>query len=163
MAIGKVAREALILMHFEKVDEAIAAGDAKLLVDRDGGGLRPRVLRCLLSYYNQPDHELIDRTSDEAKQMLIDLARGQVVLAGATRRRKRRRMGGRLQERRDSAARCLHGVSFSGQEMSFVWRSHFVARLRRASEPTRRARRRTPKAGRCSSCRRRLPRACLTR
>ena len=84
LALGKVAREALMLMHFEKVDEAIAAGDAKLLVNRRWRGLRPRLLRCLLSYYNQPDHELIDRTSDEAKQMLIDLARGQVVLASAT-------------------------------------------------------------------------------
>ena len=42
-ALGKVAREALILMHFENVDEAIAAGDAKLLQSRRGG-LRPRLL-----------------------------------------------------------------------------------------------------------------------
>ena len=82
-ALGKVAREALILMHFEKVDEAIAAGDAKLLVNRDGEACIRGCYRCLLSYFNQPDHELIDRTSDEAKQMLIDLARGRVVLAAA--------------------------------------------------------------------------------
>ena len=31
-ALGKIAREALLLMHFENVDEAIAAGDAKLLI-----------------------------------------------------------------------------------------------------------------------------------
>jgi CTP:molybdopterin cytidylyltransferase MocA len=34
-ALGKVAREALILMHFDRVDDAIAAGDAKLLVSHD--------------------------------------------------------------------------------------------------------------------------------
>ena len=31
-ALGQVAREALGLMHFDKVDEAIAAGDATLSV-----------------------------------------------------------------------------------------------------------------------------------
>ena len=61
LAIGKVAREALILMHFDKVDEAIAAGDAKLLVDRQGQACVRGCYRCLLSYYNQPDHERINR------------------------------------------------------------------------------------------------------
>jgi hypothetical protein len=83
-ALGKVAREALVLMHFEKVDEAIVAGDAMMLVTHDGEACVRGCYRCLLSYFNQPDHELIDRTSDEAKQMLIDLARGQVVLACLT-------------------------------------------------------------------------------
>jgi hypothetical protein len=80
-ALGKVAREALILMHFEKVDEAISAGDAMLLIGGQGEACVRGCYRCLLSYFNQPDHELIDRTSDEAKQMLINLARGQVVLS----------------------------------------------------------------------------------
>jgi hypothetical protein len=62
-AFGKVAREALILMHFDKVDEAIAAGDAKLLVrPRRAMPVSAGCYRCLLSYFNQPDHELIDRT-----------------------------------------------------------------------------------------------------
>ena len=41
--------------------EAIAAGDAALLVDRDTGACVRGCYRCLLSYFNQPDHELIDR------------------------------------------------------------------------------------------------------
>ena len=36
--------------------------------------------RCLLSYFNQPDHELIDRTNAEAKSLLIAIARGTVTL-----------------------------------------------------------------------------------
>ena len=97
-ALGKIAREALRLMHFEKVDEAIAKGDATLLHSHDGEACVRGCYRCLLSYFNQPDHELIDRTSDEAKQMLIDLARGQVVVAVAPRRGVRRRfLGERLQ------------------------------------------------------------------
>jgi len=31
--------------------------------------------RCLLSYYNQPDHELIDRRREEAIAILLSLAR----------------------------------------------------------------------------------------
>jgi Lhr-like helicase len=126
-ALGKVAREALTLMHFDKVDAAIAAGDATLLVSRDGEACVRGCYRCLLSYFNQPDHELIDRTSDEAKQMLIDLARGQVVLAAAP---------GQSVEGGEWAGAFKDAglpppdsspVRFSGQEMSFVWRGHFVA------------------------------------
>ena len=126
-ALGKVAREALILMHFEKVDEAIAAGDAKLLVNRDGEACVRGCYRCLLSYFNQPDHELIDRTSDEAKQMLIDLARGQVVLAAAPSQPSEG--GGWASAFKEAGLPPpdASAVSFSGQEMSFAWRSHFVA------------------------------------
>ncbi|CCJ05600.1 DEAD/DEAH box helicase [Methylocystis sp. SC2] len=126
-ALGKVAREALALMHFDKVDEAIAAGDAALLVSRDGEACVRGCYRCLLSYFNQPDHELIDRTSDEAKQMLVDLARGQVVLAAASGRSAEE--GGWANAFKDAGLPPPDGspVSFSDHEMSFVWRSHFVA------------------------------------
>lgn len=126
-ALGKVAREALTLMHFEKVDEAIATGDARLLVSHEGESCVRGCYRCLLSYFNQPDHELIDRTSDEAKQMLVNLARGRIVVAAAP---------GRPAEGAgwESAFKAVglptpdsSAVSFSDQEMSFVWRSHFVA------------------------------------
>lgn len=127
-AFGKVAREALILMHFEKVDEAIAAGDAKLLASHDGEACVRGCYRCLLSYFNQPDHELIDRTSDEAKQMLIDLARGEVVLA-ASPGQSAEGGGGWTGAFKETGlpAPDASTVSFSNQEMSFVWRSHFVA------------------------------------
>jgi hypothetical protein len=46
-ALGKVAREALALMHFKKVDEAITAGDAKLLTDHDGEAcVRAAIAAC---------------------------------------------------------------------------------------------------------------------
>ena len=126
-ALGKVAREALSLMHFEKVDEAIAAGDAKLLASHDGEACVRGCYRCLLSYFNQPDHELIDRTSDEAKQMLVDLARGQVVLAAAPGGSAER--GGWANAFKDAGLPPPDSspVCFSQQEMSFAWRSHFVA------------------------------------
>lgn len=125
-ALGKVAREALILMHFDKVDEAIAAGDAKLLVDHDQESCVRGCYRCLLSYFNQPDHELIDRTHDEAKQMLVDLARGQVVFATADRPMGSGEWVDAFKEA-GFPAPDSSTIKFSDQEVSFVWRSHFVA------------------------------------
>jgi Lhr-like helicase len=139
-ALGKVAREALVLMHYEKVDEAIAAGDASLLAGRDGETCVRGCYRCLLSYFNQPDHELIDRTSDEAKQLLVDLARGRVVLAVT---RNQSAEGGGWQSAFKDAGLPepdASPVSFSGQEMSFVWRDHFVAaRIASLTEAAREA------------------------
>ena len=126
-ALGKVAREALILMHFEKVDEAMAAGDAKLLVTRDKEACVRGCYRCLLSYFNQPDHELIDRTSDEAKQMLIDLARGEVVLATALGQPSEGGQWASAFKEAGLPAPDGSTVTFSDQEMTFAWRSHFVA------------------------------------
>lgn len=80
-SLAKVARQALTLMHYDKVDDAIAAGDHTLLVDRDGEACVRGCYRCLLSYFNQPDHEMIDRASAETRQMLIDIARGTVILS----------------------------------------------------------------------------------
>jgi Lhr-like helicase len=126
-ALGKVAREALNLMHFEKVDEAIAAGDAAVLADRVGETCVRGCYRCLLSYFNQPDHELIDRASVEVKQMLIDLARGQITIAEAP-----IRVAGAARWEavfKDAAVPCPDSASlnFGDQDMSFVWRQHFVA------------------------------------
>jgi len=127
-ALGKVAREALSLMHFDKVDDAIAAGDASLLVDRDSGACVRGCYRCLLSYFNQPDHELIDRASAEAKQMLIDVARGEIVLAAGS-SRPAGGIDGWDVAFKTAGIPAPDGasVSFADQEMNFAWRSHFVA------------------------------------
>jgi hypothetical protein len=126
-ALGKIAREALRLMHFENVDEAIAKGDSTLLHSHDGEACVRGCYRCLLSYFNQPDHELIDRTSDEAKQMLIDLARGQVVVAVAPDVASEGGSWASAFKVAGVPAPDASTASFSGQEMIFAWRSHFVA------------------------------------
>lgn len=79
-AINEVASNALSLMHFENVNAAISAGDASLLREQKDGSCVRGCYRCLLSYFNQPDHELIDRSSPEVAQLLIDLARGKISL-----------------------------------------------------------------------------------
>lgn len=82
--IAEVARTALELMHFENIEKAISDGDATLLTDADDEACVRGCYRCLLSYFNQPDHEQIDRASDEVKQLLVDLARGETVIQQKT-------------------------------------------------------------------------------
>ncbi len=126
-ALGNVAREALTLMHFEKVDEAVAAGDANLLVNREGDACVRGCYRCLLSYFNQPDHELINRASDEVKQVMVDLARGQArVVAGPSQSPEH---GEWTIVFKEAGLPSPDGspIYFSNQEMNFAWRSHFVA------------------------------------
>ena len=72
-------------MHFENIDEAVTAADPTLLRDKEGADCVKGCYRCLLSYYNQPDHELIDRTNVEARKLLLRLACSAVEQAGGTR------------------------------------------------------------------------------
>jgi Lhr-like helicase len=83
-SLARVARAALDLMHLENIDAAIAAADPSLLKDRDSADCVKGCYRCLLSYYNQPDHELIDRTNSEVRRILLRLARSEVRSAVST-------------------------------------------------------------------------------
>ena len=126
-ALGKVARHALMLMHFNNVDEAIAAGKAGLLANDSQATCIRGCYRCLLSYFNQPDHEFIDRTSDEAKQLLVDLARGQIVHTAVPNRLAKGIVWENAIKEAGLPTADASPVQFSGQEMSFAWRRHFVA------------------------------------
>jgi hypothetical protein len=75
-ALARVAREALRIMHFE-VPEDLGGAEADTLTDTDDACVAG-CYRCILSYYNQPDHEIIDRREVELKNALIGLARGRV-------------------------------------------------------------------------------------
>ena len=125
-ALPRVARAALSLMHFDHVDEAIAAEDAELLTDHDDACVRG-CYRCLLSYYNQPDHEKIDRTSAEAKALLISIARGQLRLKcpGASQDQS----GGWLSEIKAAGLPTPDSdpISLADQKFPLVWRLHRVA------------------------------------
>lgn len=77
-ALARVARRALGIMHFDIVADGIEnRSDARCVAG---------CYRCLLSYYNQPDHEQIDRQNDEVKRFLwrLTLARTVPEPTGAT-------------------------------------------------------------------------------
>jgi hypothetical protein len=75
--LAEVAREALAIMHFD-----LAAGipDAPTsLVDTPDAACVAACYRCLMSYYNQPDHELLDRRDEPARGLLLRLARARLI------------------------------------------------------------------------------------
>jgi hypothetical protein len=79
-AVRRVAAAALEVMHFDAVEDAIASGDAGRLKDRRDAPCVHGCYRCLLSYYNQPDHEAIDRTDEDTLSMLIAMATARMEL-----------------------------------------------------------------------------------
>ena len=78
-ALAAVARAALDLMHYRELDAALAEASADALAEAPDARCVAGCYRCLLSYYNQPDHELIDRKNREAMTTLLRLARSHVV------------------------------------------------------------------------------------
>ncbi|MBW7057830.1 DEAD/DEAH box helicase [Paracoccus bogoriensis] len=122
-ALPAVARAALALMHLEGVNEAVAAGDPALLTDAPGTECARACYRCLLSYYNQPDHELIDRADPAARKLLIDLARGTL------KRKEAPRLTAWDAVFKSAGLPAPDGklLVLAGQEIPFVWTSARVA------------------------------------
>jgi hypothetical protein len=75
--LAEVARQALAIMHFD-VEENLPAS-ASTLVDVAGTTCVAACYRCVMSYYNQPDHELLDRRNQDARSLLLRLARSRLT------------------------------------------------------------------------------------
>jgi hypothetical protein len=75
-ALARVMESAIETCHFD-VGRFRADGG---LDDVAGAGCVAGCYRCLLSYYNQPDHALVDRRDDGFKRLLSRLARARVVV-----------------------------------------------------------------------------------
>jgi len=73
-AVASVARKALAILHLDVEDTALP-GSIEGLVDEPDTACVAGCYRCLLSYYNQPDHELLDRRNEAAREILLRLAR----------------------------------------------------------------------------------------
>jgi hypothetical protein len=76
--LAAIARTALGLMHYEHIEEAITALDPEMLTPHAGANCVNGCYRCLLSYYNQPDHEGIDRTDKGVLTLLLRMARAEL-------------------------------------------------------------------------------------
>lgn len=75
-ALCAVAAEALRIMHFQSPPAGQPWRKSELTqeLDEDGKPLcEAGCYKCLLSYYNQPDHPLIDRQDKEAGGQLLDI------------------------------------------------------------------------------------------
>jgi hypothetical protein len=138
--VAEVARRALSIMHFTVSDEASLPASADGLVDVPGTSCVAACYRCLMSYYNQPDHELIDRRDDEARRLLLRLARGTTrplddpAREGRAARASSPPAGDARLARWLECARALglpphdtDPVIAGDTSVPFVWRAHYVA------------------------------------
>lgn len=87
-SLAQVATNALKLMHFEAPSTGVWNWEHLDTLERKNP-LGTRICeagcyQCLLSYYNQPDHELINRRDADALRLLVALANAQVVRTIAT-------------------------------------------------------------------------------
>src|SRR5207237_2654972 len=72
-SLASVARRALQVMHLAVGEEGLP-DRASDLSDQPGAACVAACYRCLMSYYNQPDHELLDRRDQQARRLLLRLA-----------------------------------------------------------------------------------------
>lgn len=79
-AIAEVAREALRILHF---DVTALDPDQPLADARDQTPCVAACYRCVMSYFNQLDHDRLDRRDPAAQSLLVRLARSRVSLSGA--------------------------------------------------------------------------------
>jgi hypothetical protein len=116
---------------------------ATTFVDAPGTACVAACYRCVMSYFNQPDHELLDRRDDDARAFLLRLARG--TLTGLTAPTQRRPVGppptdtasggdlmpAWLVYARDRGLPPPDSESLlvDGQPVALVWRNHYVAAL----------------------------------
>lgn len=127
-ALGQIARQALGIMHFDRVDEAIAAGDPALLQNKPDEACVRGCYRCLLSYYNQPDHEAIDRTDDETKRLLVLMAQSAVSLKATAAPDSDGNSGWPATfARAGLPLPDPEGRSFAGLAAGYAWKAHLVA------------------------------------
>lgn len=126
--IAEVARAALELMHFENIDVAISEQDSQLLSTPQSAHCVKGCYRCLLSYYNQPDHELIDRTDEDVCRLLIKLASATVrPLKLASHSAPKIEMWLRAFEEWKYPSPSNSPLDIDGLEVPLVWREHRVA------------------------------------
>jgi hypothetical protein len=80
-ALARVARAALRVMHLDISDDLEdALPDIGALVDVKDTSCVAGCYKCLLSYFNQPDHELIDRRNEAVRATLLRLAQIETTL-----------------------------------------------------------------------------------
>jgi hypothetical protein len=137
--LAEVAREALAIMHFDLSDGL--PDTATTIVDAPGTACVAACYRCVMSYFNQPDHEQLDRRDEGARAFLLRLARGTLTgLAAPVQRRSTEppttgaAVGGELTAAwlvyargRELEPPDSEPLVIDEQPVALVWRNHYVA------------------------------------
>ena len=145
--IATVARQALRIMHFVIDAAGPPPTDAADLSDSPGTSCVAACYKCLMSYYNQPDHEIIDRRDPEALELLLRLARSTTTGLGNDAKAKAPAASSAasstasltgdpslarwlaLAAERGLPAPDASPLSIGGPQLSLVWRDHYVAAM----------------------------------
>lgn len=140
--LAEVAAKALAIMHFEL--EGGAPERAAELKDVPGTECVAACYRCLMSYFNQPDHELLDRRDESARTLLLRLAHGKLTgLEVTLDRRDQRPAPSQLPSGADELEKVwleyarardipmpdAASIVVDGKALPLVWRTHYVAAL----------------------------------
>jgi len=137
-ALCRVARKALEVMHYENIDEAIERNDVTLLTEAPRTKCVKACYQCLLSYYNQPDHEFIDRRKNEVLELLLRLAHSEVEIVHSIGESSYSLLADQFKAW-GIPNPDLEPISFGGVTLPVAWRSHLVAGSYQSLEPDTRA------------------------
>ncbi len=130
-AVAEIARRALSIAHL-RPEKALPPRSVDDLVDDAADSCVAGCYRCLLSYYNQPDHELIDRRDADARAFLVALANANTTPRAAP-PPPVAATGDALLDRWHAQADGLHlpppdarPVVAQGHSFTLVWAQHYV-------------------------------------
>jgi Lhr-like helicase len=127
-ALAEVARKALETMHYlpDSFAAARAGGVSALEIDHHARCVAA-CYRCLLSYFNQPDHEIINRQNEKALAFLLRLAFTQL-----TPEQSNRPAAPDWENCPPPDAEPLH---IDGLSLSLIWRTARIAAVEEAEAP----------------------------
>jgi hypothetical protein len=137
-SLATVARKALQIMHF-KVDETGPLPiDGEQMVDQPGTACVAACYKCLMSYYNQPDHERLDRRDKDAREVLLQMAVAKTLPRDSDSPQLKRNEGQEAKEDVWLAEALRRGIPppdsepFTAAEEVFpyIWRRHYVVAVR---------------------------------
>lgn len=117
-ALAAVAAKALDVMHYAAPQASRAWSRKELIEELDHEGkpmCEAGCYRCLLSYYNQPDHALIDRKDKDAGGLLLD------ILCRLTRGRANQGTQGRAPEEHEAEL-----ARTAGSTLEQAWLDHVL-------------------------------------
>ncbi len=137
--VAEVAREALFILHFDVAEGASLPASTHGLTDTAGTSCVAACYRCLMSYYNQPDHEILDRRDSKVQELLLRLARARTSVAERTASRDSAHHPSPATAADDDLTRWLgqarerelpppddEPVTHDGVELPLVWRAHYL-------------------------------------
>lgn len=135
-SVAAVARKALQIMHFNVEDDGPLPSGTEAFEDQPQTACVAACYRCLMSYYNQPDHELLDRRDEGVQAFLLRLASAQVQ--GAATLPPPAFASGDW-----ATAATARGVppadseplSVDGDSIPLVWRRHYVVAVQGGVSP----------------------------